>query len=151
MMRWKMMWLSIGLLSIGMTPIAPALSGSVGVFRSSSGDTVFPQTAVGCAGDVIQYSTRYKGMAYQGTLWVKSPQGQACEGGRGRWVTGYFEERSQTGAHWCKGQLSLYLTLDPRGGSSAQWSNIEAVPGYACSGTGTTPRLPLVHRSVYHN
>lgn len=150
-MRWNRMLLPIGLLPIWMMTIAPARSGSAAVFRSPSGDTVFPEAAVGCAGDVVHYSTRYRGTTYQGTLWVNSPRGQACEGGRGRRVTGYFEERSQTGTDWCKGQLTLYLTLDPQGGSSAQWSNIVAVPGHTCSGAGTAPRLPLIYKFVYHS
>ena len=114
-------------------------------FRSESGDTVFPTRAVGCAGDVVSYQTRYQGKTYRGTFRISRPSGLDCEGGRGRWVSGTFEERSQNGTERCKGQLRLYLTLDPRGGSSAQWSNIQTVRGYRCAGVGTTPRLPLFY------
>lgn len=132
---------SIGTLMLLIAGIDTALARQ-NAFRSASGDTVFPSAAFGCAGDTIQYTTRYQGKPYAGALWVKSPAGLACEGGRGRVVRGYFEERSQDGGDWCWGQLTLYLLPLPSG-SYAQWNNIQAVPGYRCSGAGTTPKLPL--------
>lgn len=149
MMNWKAWLLPIGLLPLLAGPAA--IAGSTSIFRSATGDTVFPESAVGCAGDVVHYSTQYAGKAYQGTLWINQPRGQDCEGGRGRSVKGYFEERSSDGSEWCHGQLSLYLTLDPRGGSFAQWSNIQAVPGHRCSGVGSAPSLPLIYSYVYHD
>lgn len=150
-MNWKAMLLPVGLLPILALSVNPAIAGSASVFKSVSGDTVFPTSVVGCVGDVVKYSTRYQGTTYQGTLRIKSPSDHGCDGGRGRWVVGNFEERNQEGTQRCKGQLTLYLTLDPRGGSSAKWSNIQAVPGYRCSGIGTSPQLPLVYATVAHD
>jgi hypothetical protein len=149
-MNWKTFLVPIALLP-ALINMTPAVAGSISLFQSPSGDTVFPEQAFGCAGNVVRYSTRYQGKSYQGTLRINSPKGLACEGGRGRWVKGSFEERSQDGTQRCKGQLSLYLTLDPQGGSTVQWSNIQAVPGYACSGIGTAPKLPLNYVSMYHD
>lgn len=151
MMNWKAVLLPIGLLPLLASNIHPALAGSTWIFRSPSADTVFPENAIGCAGDLVKYNTRYQGQTYQGTLRVSSPKGLGCEGGRGRWVKGTFEERSLDGAERCTGQLTLYLTVDPNGGSSAQWSNIRAVPGYGCSGVGTAPKLPLIYTPIYHD
>lgn len=150
-MNWKVLLVSIAVLPGLVFDLLPAEAGSAWVFQSPSGDTVFPENTVGCAGDIIRYSTRYQGKAYQGKLRIQSPSGQGCEGGRGRWIQGSFEERSQDGAELCRGRLSLYLTLDPRGGSTVQWSNIQAAPGYRCSGSGTSPKLPLSYTPIYHD
>lgn len=144
--------LSISLLTLMLCNIDTAVlqEGSVAqaqnnrpIFRSASGDTTFPAAAqASCAGQIVWYSTRYRGIRYEGNLWVQSPSGSDCEGGRGRMLRGYFEERGADD-EWCKGQLMLYLTNDPRGGSYVQWNEIAAVPGYSCAGAGTTPTLPL--------
>ncbi len=141
MQFWKSLLLPIGLLSVLLPGVNAAFAGQ-NAFRSTSGDTVFPSAAFGCAGDKVSYTTRYHGTAYVGTLWIKSPAGVACEGGRGRVVRGYFEELSDGSGEWCQGQLTLYLLPLPSG-SYAQWSNIRPVPGYHCAGSGSTPKLPL--------
>lgn len=141
MKPWKAILLPIGILVFTTFSIATVRAGQ-NAFRSATGDTVFPSAAFGCAGDKVPYTTRFQQKNYTGKLWVKSPIGLNCEGGRGRVVKGYFEERSQDGAEWCQGQLTLYLLPLPSG-SYAQWSNIQPVPGYRCSGTGNTPRLAL--------
>ena len=140
MKLWKAL-LPIGLLALTAASVDRALAGQ-NAFRSATGDTVFPSRAFGCAGDKVPYTTRFRQKNYLGSVWVKSPTGLACEGGRGRVVNGYFEERSQDGAEWCQGQLTLYLLPLPSG-SYAQWNSIQPVPGYRCSGAGTTFKLPL--------
>lgn len=132
---------SIGTLMLLIGAADTALAGQ-NAFRSVSGDTVFPSTAFSCAGYTVHYTTHYQGKSFAGTLWVKSPAGLNCEGGRGRVVQGYFEEWSQNSGDWCQGQLKLYLLPLPDG-SYAEWSNIRAVPGYHCSGVGMAPKLPL--------
>ncbi|XGV96408.1 MAG: hypothetical protein ACAF41_27210 [Leptolyngbya sp. BL-A-14] len=140
-MKIRILMPTIGAIMLLVVGAGNALAGQ-NAFRSVSGDTVFPSAAFGCAGDTVHYTTHYQGKPFAGTLWVKSPAGLNCEGGRGRVVQGYFEEWSQDGGDWCQGQLKLYLLPLPNG-SYAQWSNIKAIPGYRCAGVGTAPKLPL--------
>ena len=149
-MNWKAVLLPVGLLALLVARVNPAIARDLSIFQSTSGDTIFPENAIGCAGDVVHYSTRYHSKAYQGTMQVKSPNNPHCDGGRWRLVSGNFEERSQDGTERCMSQLALYLTLDPRGGSSAQWNHIQAVPGYRCAGIGTAPKLSLVYKSGHN-
>lgn len=140
-MKWNFL-LTAAMLVLSETAI---LAQSNHVYRSMSGDTVFPSAAeASCAGKIVHYATRYGGVNYQGTLWVKSPSGSGCEGGRSRQLNGYFEERS--GAQGCSGNLTLQLGTHSN--SYAQWNNIRAIPGYSCTGVGTNPKLPLVYAEV---
>lgn len=119
-------------------------------YHSSSGDTLFPGGAEGaCAGDIIPYTTQYQGITYTGVLQVRSPSGINCDGGRGRVVSGFFEEKdaavfggSADRGQWCSGRLTLTLNHG-HGDSSARWQNIHAAPGFNCSGTDTSLDLPL--------
>jgi hypothetical protein len=151
MLNWKrILFVTAGLLAIAQTS---ALSQPTAQYQSQSGDTIFPGSAAGgCAGDVIPYTTQYQGVAYTGVLQVRSPSGIDCEGGRSRVVSGYFEEKnaavsggSSDRGQWCSGRLTLSL-YQGYGDSSAEWSNIQAAPGYTCAGAGTTPKLPLIYR-----
>ncbi len=142
-MNWNLL-LTAGLLVLSETV---TLAQSNRVYRSTSGDTVFPYSAEGsCAGKVVYYNTRYRGVNYQGTLWVKSPSGSGCEGGRYRMLNGYFEERSADGTQGCSGTLTLLLGY--RTNSYAQWNSIRAISGYSCLGAGTSPKLPLSYAEV---
>jgi hypothetical protein len=121
-------------------------------YHSSSGDTVFPGSAEGaCAGDVIPYTTQYQGTTYTGVLQVRSPSGIDCEGGRGRVISGFFEEKdaavfggSTDLGRWCSGRLTLTLNHG-HGDSSARWQNIHAAPGFNCSGADNPLDLPLIY------
>jgi hypothetical protein len=121
-------------------------------YHSSSGDTVFPSAAEGaCAGDIIPYTTQFQGTTYTGILQVRSPSGIDCEGGRGRVVSGFFEEKDATvfggsadRGQWCSGRLTLTLNHG-HGDSSARWQNIHAAPGFNCSGADIPLELPLIY------
>ncbi|PSB20682.1 hypothetical protein C7B65_07230 [Phormidesmis priestleyi ULC007] len=142
-MKWNFL-LTAAMLVLSETAI---LAQSNHVYRSMSGDTIFPSAAeAACAGKIVRYTTRYSGVNYQGTLWVKSPSGSGCEGGRSRQLNGYFEERSLDGAQGCSGNLTLQLGT--HGNSSAQWNSIRAIPRYSCTGVGSSPNLPLVYVEV---
>ncbi|HEY9642243.1 MAG TPA: hypothetical protein V6C57_17280 [Coleofasciculaceae cyanobacterium] len=152
MLHWKHILLGIAAwLTLAIAQL-PALAQSTAQYRSQSGDTVFPGSAVGgCAGDVISYTTQYQGVAYTGVLQVRSPSGIHCEGGRSRVVSGYFEEKNAAvfsggpeRGQWCSGRLTLSL-YQGHGDSSAQWSHIQAAPGYDCAGAGTALKLPLIY------
>jgi hypothetical protein len=115
------------------------------IYRSATGETIFPASAqAACAGKVVTYNTRYRGSTYEGYLWVESPIGADCEGGRGRTLQGYFEERGSRN-EWCRGRLTVYLTHGPAGGSYVRWDEIHAVPKYDCPGAGSTPSLVLYY------
>ena len=124
-------------------------------YSSSSGNTVIPGSAGGaCAGDIVQYTTQYEGVTYTGTLQVRSPNGIDCEGGRGRVVSGFFEEKdaavfggSPDRGQWCSGGLTLTLRQG-HGDSSAHWQNVHAAPGFTCPGAGDSFELPLIYDRI---
>jgi hypothetical protein len=121
-------------------------------YHSLTGDTVFPEAAAGaCAGDIISYTTHFQGTSYTGVLQVRSPSGTDCDGGRGRVVSGFFEEKdaavfggSTDRGQWCSGRLTLTLNQG-HGDSSARWQNIHAAPGFNCSGSDAPLDLPLIY------
>lgn len=121
-------------------------------YHSSSGGTVFPSAAEGaCAGDSIPYTTQYRDITYTGVLQVRSPSGSDCDGGRGRVVSGFFEEKnagvfggSAARGQWCSGRLTLTLNHG-HGDSFARWQNIHAAPGFSCSSADTPLDLPLIY------
>ena len=136
--------LTAGFLTFSIFSFQAVFAESTATFRSASGQTMVSASAAGtCAGDTVTYATQYQRDRYVGTLWVKSPQGQQCEGGRSRLLKGYFEERGIQNGEWCQGQLSLFLTRSPQGGSYIQWNNVQAVKGYGCAGAGQSTRLSL--------